>query len=193
MGDESLLYVATGACLALSVSCLWSRDWTTGLGLLIVALLLTVIRWRESRRENQEPPLTGPTILVVEDNPVLLPVIAEDVASLPAVVYRAQSLAEARGILRSKALDAAVIDLGLPDGSGLDLIRELRRGSFRQLTDPELPILILSGVANLRPHEVLAVSGADGFLPKPFPVSAAQEWVRKSLASRRSSRPSYVN
>lgn len=192
MGDESLLHLAVGACLTLALSCLVRADWVTAGALLGVALLLALIRWRSMEVRDASSKLEGPTILVVEDNPVLLPVIAEDVAALPAVVYRAQSLAEARWVLRSRPMDAAVIDLGLPDGSGLDLIRELRRGSFSPQADPGLPILILSGVANLRPHEVLAVSGADGFLPKPFPVSAAQSWVRTALASR-PSRPSRTN
>ena len=76
------------------------------------------------------------------------------------VVAQAGSLAEARAAIGSVTIDAALIDLDLPDGSGLDLIGPLRRAY------PEAGIIVLSAAAHSR-HRALAIeAGAAGFLPK---------------------------
>lgn len=62
--------------------------------------------------------------------------------------------------------DLMVLDLGLPDASGIDVLREIRRAEDR--FDPDLPVLVLSGRCSeadrLRGFE----AGADDFVSKPF-------------------------
>jgi DNA-binding response OmpR family regulator len=73
-----------------------------------------------------------------------------------------RSCAEARDALAESPYDAVVLDLGLPDGDGLDLLREWRRSGFNE------PVLILSArdAVNDRIHGLNI--GADDYLPKPF-------------------------
>ena len=87
------------------------------------------------------------------------------------VVAQASSLVEARAACSE--FDVAVLDLGLPDGNGLDLIPELRQAN------PDVGVLILS--ANLDPAgpERAPDAGADEILDKLAPVEAVLNSVRK--------------
>lgn len=61
--------------------------------------------------------------------------------------------------------DAIVLDLGLPDMSGLDVCLQLRR------TDNRLPILVLSGAKDAGTKVALFEAGADDFVTKPFTIA----------------------
>src|SRR5581483_3713823 len=61
--------------------------------------------------------------------------------------------------------DAVVLDLGLPDMSGLEVCLQLRR------TDAQLPILVLSGSKDASTKVALFEAGSDDFLSKPFTVA----------------------
>jgi DNA-binding NarL/FixJ family response regulator len=87
------------------------------------------------------------------------------------VVAQAGSLVEARAQAASSEFDVAVLDLGLPDGNGLDLIPDLRQAN------PGVGVLILS--ANLDPAGSKKATGADEVLDKLAPVEAVLHSVRK--------------
>lgn len=77
-----------------------------------------------------------------------------------AVVAEAGTLAEARAALADCELDIAVVDIDLPDGSGLDLVPDIRR------SHPGAGVIVLSASADPR-HRALAIeAGAAGVLPK---------------------------
>ncbi len=85
------------------------------------------------------------------------------------VVALAGSLAEARRHAAKVEFDVAVLDLGLPDGNGADLMAELRRAS------PGVGVLILSGSLDARNLEKATQAGADEMLDKlssPIEVDA---------------------
>ena len=94
------------------------------------------------------------------------------------VVARARSLSEAREVLESTehAVDVAIVDLNLPDGSGTDLIKDLR-GS-RSHTKA----LVLSAVSEQRYVAEAIEAGAAGVMHKSRPMSDLVEAVR-SLAA----------
>lgn len=86
------------------------------------------------------------------------------------VVAQAGSLAEARGLL--SGIDLAVVDLGLPDGHGVDLVRDLR------VSNPEGVILVLTAESD-RPTIARAVeAGASGVLHKSSPIARIIEAIR---------------
>ena len=89
------------------------------------------------------------------------------------VVAQAGSLGEARAQVASSDIDVAVLDLGLPDGNGLDLIPELRQAN------PNVGVLVLS--ANLDPAGPQRASGtgADEILDKLAPVEEVLDTVRR--------------
>jgi CheY-like chemotaxis protein len=91
-------------------------------------------------------------ILARSDNPVLR----------GAQVVTAGNLAQARAALAAGAIDIVLLDMGLPDGSGLDLAAELQRHS-------EVPpaVIALSGAAAERREAALA-AGCVAVLGKPY-------------------------
>jgi DNA-binding response OmpR family regulator len=126
----------------------------------------------------------GRVLLLVEDeapNRALLRAVLSRsrVAEVrDARVLEATDLAEARRHLASDRIDVVLLDVRLPDGSGLDLARELRDDQ-----GPDKPrILILS--ASVLPSERSAAqeAGADAFLAKPYDFDAVIATIRALLA-----------
>ncbi|TVP72822.1 MAG: response regulator [Rhodobacteraceae bacterium] len=107
------------------------------------------------------PRMRGGTLLLVEDSRQTSDAIRQMFQGAGGRLRRADSLEAARRHLTLYAPDAVVVDLGLPDGSGLDLIAEL------QTRRPAIPlILAISGQPELETAALDA--GADRFLAKPF-------------------------
>jgi len=87
------------------------------------------------------------------------------------VVAQAGSLVEARAHVERFEFDVAVLDLGLPDGDGLDLISDLRQAN------PEVGVLILS--ANLDAGSLERAAEADEIMDKLAPVEEVIGTVRR--------------
>lgn len=83
------------------------------------------------------------TILIIDDAPKVCALVARAISDLPYRVLTADSVASARRIVVSEIdrIRVLVVDFGLPDGNGLDIIGEARR------LKPRLPILLMSGYA----------------------------------------------
>jgi DNA-binding NarL/FixJ family response regulator len=108
-------------------------------------------------------------LLLVDNNAQFLDVFARLLEQPPdiEVVAQAGSLAEARSKL--SGVDVAIIDRGLPDGDGLELISEVREAS------PGAAVLVMSAtVERAHPHEAIE-AGADGILDKI--ITAPQEAI----------------
>lgn len=114
-----------------------------------------------SRAPTPDRPLLGHTVLIVEDSRFASEALRLMSVRSGARIRRADSLAAARRHLRVYRPTAAIIDLGLPDGSGLDLIADLAA----QVPRIDV-ILATSGDESLT--EVAHAAGADGFLAKPL-------------------------
>ena len=100
-------------------------------------------------------------VLVVDDEPQIvrgLKVILRDAGY---EVETAETKAEALDAVSVRPPDAMVLDLVLPDGSGVDVCREVRSWS-------ELPILVLSAVGDEREKVRALDAGADDYVTKPF-------------------------
>jgi len=74
-------------------------------------------------------PLISPKlrILVVEDEPIILMATADMLVEMGHNVEKAMNLAQARAVVASKPIDLIILDLGLPDGNGMDFVKELRK------------------------------------------------------------------
>lgn len=118
----------------------------------------------------------GFTALVVDDHPLLRDSISARLRTLGATeVYEAATLVEARKCAQSTGpLDVCVLDLGLPDGSGLDLVGELRDAGWERL-------VVLSAADD--PYSVRAafVAGAQGYLLKSASPSVVADGIRQVL------------
>jgi DNA-binding response OmpR family regulator len=102
-----------------------------------------------------------PTILLVEDDPVLGTFLADNLAADGYEPIVAETLRDGLRELEYKRPTLVVVDLALPDGSGLELIERVRGADgIVSAVDPLLPLIVLSGRGFER--------GADDFVPKPF-------------------------
>lgn len=101
-------------------------------------------------------------LLLVEDSARLRDLLRE---TIEAAGWRLDACGDAGGgeaAARAVSYDLALVDLGLPDGDGLDLIRRLRGGGFRA------PILILTARSDIDDRVSGLDAGADDYLVKPF-------------------------
>lgn len=119
------------------------------------------------------------TILVVEDDDATRTFLADNLTADGFELLVAGSAKDGLRLLETKYPDLAVIDVGLPDGSGLELVRHVREAdSLVSRVDPRTPMLVVSG----RDGELDRVRGfergADDYVCKPssalfFPVDRA--------------------
>lgn len=112
-------------------------------------------------RPTAARPLLGITILLVEDSRYASEGMRLMCLRSGARLRRADTLKSARRHLKTYRPTVAVVDLGLPDGAGVDLIRDLASSL------PRLPA-ILGFSGDLEGEEDAIAAGADGFLAKPL-------------------------
>jgi DNA-binding NarL/FixJ family response regulator len=113
--------------------------------------------------------------MVVDDHPLVRESMVARLRAMGAVdVVEAASVAEARARARTGPRDLAVLDLGLPDGSGLDLLAQLRAEGWTRL-------VVLSAADD--PYSVRAafVAGAQGYLLKSATPGTVADGVRRVL------------
>lgn len=133
-------------------------------------------------------PLLGLTVLVVEDSRFACEAMRLLCLRSGARIRRADCLASARRHLRVYRPSVVVVDLGLPDGSGAELIDELNRAIPRVA-------VILGTSGDEFAGAVAHAAGADGFLAKPLTdLAAFQEAVLAHLpAERQPGGPRMIN
>jgi two-component system KDP operon response regulator KdpE len=118
--------------------------------------------------------MSGTRILVVDDESQILRALQ---TSLQGAGYDVEIAATAEAAMTSAAAhppDAVILDLMLPDGSGTDVCRELRRWT-------NVPIVVLSAVGD--EHEKVAAldAGADDYVTKPFGIDELLARLRAAL------------
>jgi DNA-binding response OmpR family regulator len=111
----------------------------------------------------------GATILVVEDHRATRTFLADNLTADGYDVLAAECFAEAMRLLDTKFPDLALVDLGLPDRDGLELISAVR-DSDRDVgrANPDLPVIVLSGRAGDLEQLRGFRRGCDDFVCKPF-------------------------
>ena len=121
--------------------------------------------------------MTATRVLVVDDEPAIHRFLAPALVANEYDVLRADSGAEALRRIARDAPDVVVLDLGLPDIDGKDVIGRVREWS-------DVPIIVLS--AREREAEKIAAldRGADDFVNKPFGVGELMARLRAALRHR---------
>ncbi len=114
-------------------------------------------------------------LLLVEDDPILGPALAEGLGR-HFKAELAATLDSARLALRSRDFDLVVLDLSLPDGSGLSLLKEMRRGQ-------NAAGVIIQSALDETPDRIAGLEmGADDYITKPYDLD---ELVARCHALRR--------
>ena len=122
-----------------------------------------------------EPEARQTRVMIVEDHADfrdLMEVLLDRQPDIE-LLAKAGSLVEARAQAARFELDVAVLDLGLPDGNGVDLIADLRRASN------EVRVLVLSASLDPAGIEEARSAGADEILDKLTPVDEILATVRR--------------
>ncbi len=116
-------------------------------------------------------------VLVVDDEPQIRKFLAVSLEAYEYLPFEAASAAEAIHMASLHRPDVMLLDLGLPDREGIEIIREVRTWS-------KMPIIVLS-VRDNEPQKVEAFdAGANDYLTKPFGVAELMARIRASLRNR---------
>ncbi|MEJ7785788.1 MAG: response regulator transcription factor, partial [Solirubrobacteraceae bacterium] len=109
------------------------------------------------------------TLLVVEDDDATRTFLADNLTADGYEVLVADCAADALRLLETKFPDVVLLDVGLPDASGLEVIRRVRDADgLASRANPAVPILVLSGRATELDRVRAFEAGADDMLGKPF-------------------------
>ena len=121
----------------------------------------------------------APAVLVVEDEKQIRRFVRASLEEEGCRVFEAGTLAGGLVEAGERKPNLIMLDLGLPDGNGVDFIRDLRGWS-------DVPILVLSARSNEKDKVQALDAGADDYLTKPFGVAELRARARALL--RRQSR-----
>ena len=113
-------------------------------------------------------------ILVVDDEPQIVRALKVILRSAGYATEQAESKQEALDAVSVRPPDAMVLDLVLPDGSGVDVCADVRRWS-------SLPIIVLSAVGDEREKVRALDAGADDYITKPFGTDELVARIRAVL------------
>lgn len=118
-----------------------------------------------------------PVVVIVEDEPTIRRFVRMSLEAEGCVVHEAETLQ--RGLIEAgtRHPDLLVLDLGLPDGDGVDLIRDLRSWS-------DIPVIVLSARMDEAQKVQALDAGADDYLTKPFGAAELLARVRAHLRRR---------
>jgi DNA-binding response OmpR family regulator len=126
------------------------------------------------------PPNSRRTILLVDDEPEVLRIFKRILSAEGAAILAAQSGAEALEIARQTRLDLVVLDLKLPDVSGTEILRRIRR------IDATVPVIVVTSYGSVETVRTAMKLGAFDYLTKPFDNKEVRRVAREALASRAS-------
>ena len=122
------------------------------------------------------------TLLIVDDEPVLARELSRSLAAEGHEVRTVATGAEAIEANRARPPDLVLLDLRLPDRSGLEVLRELRG------LDPGLPVVLMTAHGSVRDAVKAMREGASDYLAKPLDLDEVGLLVERILAQRRRDR-----
>ncbi|URI05941.1 response regulator [Aquincola tertiaricarbonis] len=114
------------------------------------------------------------TVLVLEDDDSIRQLLAATLRAEGHQIEEATNVRDGRTLASNRPIDVYLVDLGLPDGDGVEFIRWLRGWTQR-------PVIVLSARVH-EAHKVVALdAGADDFVSKPFSVAELHARMRVAL------------
>ncbi|MFI7588672.1 response regulator [Spongisporangium articulatum] len=120
-------------------------------------------------------------VLIVDDEPQIVRALRINLLARQYEVLTAATASEALRLARAERPDLVVLDLGLPDADGVDVVKQLRAWT-------DVPVLILSGRLDSGAKVQALDAGADDYVTKPFSVDELLARVR-AVTRRTASAP----
>jgi len=111
-------------------------------------------------------------ILVVEDEDSIASFVVKGLTAEGHSVERAATAAEAIGLGITYDFDLILLDLILPDGNGIDVLKRVR------IDRPDVPVIVVSALGEVDDKVDLLDAGADDYLVKPFAFAELAARVR---------------
>ena len=118
--------------------------------------------------------MSNPVVIVIEDEPQIRRFVRSALQAEGWQVFEAETAKKGLTEAGTRKPDLLVLDLGLPDGDGLELIRDVRGWSA-------VPIIVLSARSDEADKIAALDAGADDYLTKPFGVGELLARVRANL------------
>ena len=115
-----------------------------------------------------------PVVLVIEDEPGIRRFVRMALEAEGWLVHEADKLRQGLIDIGTRTPDLVILDLGLPDGDGVDLLKDLRSWS-------SVPVIVMSARSAESDKIAALDAGADDYLSKPFGVGELQARVRVAL------------
>lgn len=114
-------------------------------------------------------------VLLVEDSSAIAEYVCTCLVDDDYIVDTVGTLADAEAALATTTFDVVILDLGLPDGDGLDMLKSMRAAGNK------VPVLVLSARDELDERVKGLNTGADDYMPKPFAVEELKARLRALL------------
>jgi len=122
-----------------------------------------------------------PRVLIVDDSLTVRMDLADAFRAAGFESLVASDAAQARALIAVEPLDVLILDVMLPDGDGIEILREVRETEVGK----ELPILVLSSEAEVSDRVRGLRTGADEYVGKPYDVEYVLSRARELMAARR--------
>jgi two-component system, NtrC family, response regulator AtoC len=117
-------------------------------------------------------------ILILDDEYYIRLTLAEALKSWGYETVQAENLAQARSLFAEEELGVALFDIDLPDGSGIDLLNEVKE------QQPELVVIMVTGNVDVKNTVAALRGGAHDFISKPINLEELRVTIRNSLETR---------
>jgi putative two-component system response regulator len=137
---------------------------------------LSLLKWSPELNEGKGPP----TILVIDGEDISRRVLRAMLKTAPYRILEAGRASEAMEILEREAVDLLILDLVMPEMSGLELCSRIKADRKTQL----IPILMLTNVRGIENEIAGIASGADEFLIKPLHPEVVRTRIRAMLRNK---------
>jgi DNA-binding response OmpR family regulator len=129
------------------------------------------------------------SVVVCEDDAITLDLLCDHLVADRFGVLPAPSASDALRLCRYNQPDLLLLDLSLPDASGLDVLREIREADgIESRFDPQLPVIVLTGRGAQTDRVRGLTAGADDYLTKPFNLEELRARIGAVLRRRASRR-----
>ena len=121
--------------------------------------------------------MTGPCVLIVDDEPPIRRLLRTSLGAQGYRTLEAATAADALARIAADRPDVVILDLGLPDRDGLDVIRAVRAGNT-------VPIVVLTSREAEQAKVAALDLGADDYVTKPFGMDELRARLRTALRHR---------